>query len=1080
MSLSLIRSGEASLDLLIEELAGKFQAGEALDMEAFLADHPQHADRLRQLWPTLEALARLGPSLGPDGPVTISPADPTPNTLGDFRILREIGRGGMGIVYEAMQVSLNRHVALKVLPFAATMDARHLQRFKNEAQAAAQLHHTNIVPVHYVGCERGVHFYAMQFIEGSSLAEVIADCRLRIADLKKEAGTKTKPLAPPPADAAATGPYAPEPARESAIRNPQSAMAVTPPIAALSTIRSTTDATYYRTVAELGIQAAEALDFAHEHGIMHRDIKPANLLVDADSRLWVTDFGLAQVQGDARMTMTGDLVGTLRYMSPEQALAKRVVVDHRTDVYSLGATLYELLTLEPAFTGTDRQELLRQIAFEEPRPARRVNRTIPAELETIVLKALEKNPADRYATAKELADDLRRFVTDEPIRAKRPGVVQRLRKWGRRHQAAVAAALAFLVLAVLVLAGSTVWVWKAANAEKAAKETAQKRLEQIEKANDILGSIFRRLNPRAEEKGGPALRVQLGERLDEAAKLLEGETVGDALTVARLQDVLGTSLRALGHYEKARPLLEKASQTREARLGAGHPDTLASKSNLGNLYYQEGKYERAETLLLKLVQTRADKLGTDHADTLESKSNLAVVYGDQGKHERAETLLLEVLQTLAAKFGADHPDSLHSKQELAVLYQRQGKYERAEPLFREVLQMRTAKLGADHPDTLTIKNNLGALYLYWEKYELAEPLFQEALQGCTAKLGADHPYTLISKNNVALLYYNQRKYEQAEPLYRDVVQAETAKRGADHQSTLTSKRNLAELYSVQGKSEQAEALHQEVLQASIAKLGADHPDTLTSKNMLGLLYWNQGKYERAEPLFQEALQGRTAKLGAGHPETLTTKTNLALLYTSQKKYDRAEELFREAAEGARRILGIAHPKTQNYVGNLAALYDQQMHEHAKAEPLLRELADLAKKQAGASSPAYSQWLASLGHNQLRQSKPAEAEKLLRECLAIREQKESDAWTTFSAKSVLGGALLAQKKYAEAEPVLLQGYEGMEEREAAIPPPGKVRLTEAVERLVQLYEAWDKKDKADEWRKKMPPELVSPPKEVPGK
>ena len=188
-------------------------------------------------------------------------------------------------------------------------------------------------------------------------------------------------------------------------------------------------------MAELGIQAAEALDHAHALGIVHRDVKPANLLVDGRGSLWVTDFGLAHIQSDARLTMTGDLVGTLRYMSPEQALAKRVVVDHRTDVYSLGATLYELLTLEPAFAGTDRQELLRQIAFEEPKPPRRINRAIPAELETIVLKAMEKNPADRYATAKELADDLRRFLADEPILARRAGVVRRLRKWGRRHPA---------------------------------------------------------------------------------------------------------------------------------------------------------------------------------------------------------------------------------------------------------------------------------------------------------------------------------------------------------------------------------------------------------------------------------------------------------------------------------------------------------------------------------------------------------------------------------------------------------------------------------------------------------------------
>src|SRR5262249_51858348 len=159
---------------------------------------------------------------------------------------------------------------------------------------------------------------------------------------------------------------------------------------------------------QLGVQAAEALDNAHQVGIIHRDIKPANLMADGRGHLWVTDFGLAQVRGDTRLTMTGDLVGTLRYMSPEQALAKRVVVDHRTDVYSLGATLYELLTLEPAFSGADRQELLRQIAFEEPRPPRRCNKAIPAELETIVLKALEKNPAERYLTARELAEDLKR------------------------------------------------------------------------------------------------------------------------------------------------------------------------------------------------------------------------------------------------------------------------------------------------------------------------------------------------------------------------------------------------------------------------------------------------------------------------------------------------------------------------------------------------------------------------------------------------------------------------------------------------------------------------------------------------
>ena len=200
------------------------------------------------------------------------------------------------------------------------------------------------------------------------------------------------------------------------------------PAAVFSTARSADRRGYYRAVARLGAEAAAALDYAHQLGVVHRDVKPANLLVDGQGRLWVTDFGLARVQSEASLTVTGDLVGTLRYMSPEQALAKRVPIDHRTDVYSLGATLYELLTLEPAFRGRDRQELLRQIAFEEPLRPRRVNPAVPAELETVVLKAMAKSPDERYATAGELADDLERFLKDEPIRARRQTLPQRARK----------------------------------------------------------------------------------------------------------------------------------------------------------------------------------------------------------------------------------------------------------------------------------------------------------------------------------------------------------------------------------------------------------------------------------------------------------------------------------------------------------------------------------------------------------------------------------------------------------------------------------------------------------------------------
>jgi serine/threonine-protein kinase len=437
------------LDDLIDAFAARLQTGEALDPEAYAREHPERAEALQRILPAMLVLADLGRSGATHPPEEVIGA------LGDFRLLREVGRGGMGVVYEAEQISLGRRVALKVLPFAAALDPKRLQRFKNEAQAAAHLQHAHIVPVYYVGCERGVHFYAMQFIEGQTLAAVIRELR-RLAGQETAEGmaeasalagelasgrwapAKQTPTGEPP-----TGPYTP--AAEP--------LTTTPPVAALSTERSVTSPAFFRTVASLGVQAAEALEHAHQLGVIHRDIKPANLLLEWRAgggnplTLWVTDFGLARLGNDAGLTMTGDLLGTIRYMSPEQALAKRVAVDVRTDVYSLGVTLYELLALRPAYDGRNREEVLRQIAFEEPRPLRRLNPAVPAELETIVGKAIAKNPEERYPTAQELADDLRRYLEDKPINARQPTLHQRAVKWARRHKSVVRAAVVVLLLA---------------------------------------------------------------------------------------------------------------------------------------------------------------------------------------------------------------------------------------------------------------------------------------------------------------------------------------------------------------------------------------------------------------------------------------------------------------------------------------------------------------------------------------------------------------------------------------------------------------------------------------------------------
>jgi WD40 repeat protein/serine/threonine protein kinase len=471
--------------------------------------------------------------------------------LGDFRLVREIGRGGMGIVYEAEQLSLNRRVALKVLPFAATMDPRHLQRFRNEAQAAAGLHHTNIVPVHFVGCERGVHFYAMQLIDGQTLAALIGELRQATGKEDRgsrieDRGSKEEGLRPLPAQQPETKEDR-GPGTKTDQRYPRSS--ILDPQSSILDPRS-----FFRAVARLGIRAAEALEHAHQLGIVHRDIKPGNLLLDGRGNLWVADFGLARLPGDAGLTLSGDLVGTLRYMSPEQALAQRVVIDHRTDVYGLGATLYELLTLQPVFAGKDRQELLRQIAFEEPRRLRRLNRAIPAELETIVLKALEKSPRDRYATARELAEDLRRFLENRPIVARPPSLPQRMRKWALRHKPVVRAAVVVLALAAV---GSAV----AASVFRQQQQETQDALDAQTKA---LAGEKRALTEkdrafRREQNAHYRARIILANR---------EQWAGDYDQVQKILDACPTKLRGWDWHYLARACWQSR---RPAKLTIQHP-----------------------------------------------------------------------------------------------------------------------------------------------------------------------------------------------------------------------------------------------------------------------------------------------------------------------------------------------------------------------------------------------------------------------------------------------------------------------------------------------------------------------------
>jgi serine/threonine protein kinase len=581
----------------VREYMSAMEAGHTPRRPDFIARYPQIAGTLADCLHALEFVQAIGPRLDQPAGTTAttsragSPAIDPMVPLGDFRIVREIGRGGMGVVYEAEQLSLGRRVALKVLPFALTLDSRQLQRFKNEARAIAQLHHTNIVPVYSVGCERGVHFYAMQYIEGRPLAAIIEELRQAAGDGRPERrGTEPRGEAnacPRENQPTNPGPAQPDKRGESTIHG----LRVTG-----STVSFLHDANFFQMVARLGVQAAEALEHAHQRGVIHRDIKPANLLIDDKKHLWITDFGLAQFQErDGALTMTGDLVGTLRYMSPEQALARGGVLDARTDVYSLGITLYELITLEPAFDGRDRHELLRRIADEEPRPPRQRNAQVPVDLETIVLKALAKRVEDRYATAQEFADDLRRFLDHKPILARRPSPWARVAKWTRRHRSLVRSGIALLLLAVAGSGASTALIFKEQARTKAAyqAEARQRALaeQNFQQARRML-DFFTQMS--IEELPDDSHAQAVRRRLLEAALTyyqdfidrhredtsIRREMAASHMRLAMILEEMGADADAVANLEQAQRLQE--------RLVADHPSVPEYRKRLFSIHQNLG------------------------------------------------------------------------------------------------------------------------------------------------------------------------------------------------------------------------------------------------------------------------------------------------------------------------------------------------------------------------------------------------------------------------------------------------------------------------------------------------------------
>jgi hypothetical protein len=1028
-----------------------------------------------------------------------APGGEQPGTVvaGRYKLLEEIGQGGMGSVWVAEQTQpVRRKVAVKLIK--PGMDSHVvLARFEAERQALAVLDHPNIAKVLDGGVtEAGRPFFVMEYVKGVPITEYCEAARLSVPERLR-----------------------------------------------------------------LFVQVCSAVQHAHQKGIIHRDLKPSNILAapyDDKPVPKVIDFGLAKALHQPLTERTlhtahETVLGTPLYMSPEQAQLNNLDVDTRSDIYSLGVLLYELLTgttpLEKRrFKDAAWEEVKRLIREEEPpRPSARLSSTdtlpslaagrqtepakltklVRGELDWIAMKALEKDRTRRYETATGFAADVQRYLTGEPVQAAPPGVRYRLGKLARKHRTALTTAAVF---ALLLVVGAAVSTWqavratqaeqeakglaareeqqrqeaerkrgeaqaaaaaekKARKAEAAARARAQKaeglakdRLAEVSKekqradrearlaraVSDFLRQdLLRQADSRAQVESGFAAEPNLTvkEALDRAAGKIEGRFQDQPLEEAAVRQAIGEGYRGVGAAARAVSHLRRAWELRKGQLGPGHLETLTSLAALAGSYLDGGRPDRALPLYQEILKRDRKNLGADDPLTLADMNNVARAYQAAGRLDRAVPLFEKVLAVLVKQPAPDYAGALAVMSNLGLAYLDAGRVKEAVPLFEKALALSLKQPGPNHPDTLQRMNNLALAYTEARDLDRALPLSRKVLAESTRSLGPDHPETLTALNNLGCACSAAGRPEKALKLFEQALAGRRAKLGPDHTHTLQSMCNLAVAYHLGGRPERAVPLLEEALAKRKVKPGPSHPDTLTTMVNLAAAYRESGQTDRALRLFEAALEKEKGVLGPDHPVTLSTVTGMARAYLKAGQPAKALKLFQQALAGRKKTLGLGHPDTLASMSDLAGTYEQA-GQLAQAEALYRGMLEQARKQFGPGHPETAGRMAQVGFNLLRQQKYADAEPVLRACLAVRAKQQPNDWLTFNTRSLLGGALLGQKKVAEAEPLLKQGYDGMKERAARIPPQAKARLTEALERLVQLYEATSRQDEAARWRKEL--------------
>jgi eukaryotic-like serine/threonine-protein kinase len=941
------------------------------------------------------------------------PARPTP-TIPGYDDVRELRRGGQGIVFSATQRSTRRRVAIKVLLDGAWAAESRRRRFEREIDLIATLHHPNIVRLYDSGVtEAGYPYYVMEYLEGVGLDELIGN----------EAHAWSRTRSSEPLDVHTVPPT------------------TAPPLFSV------------RATLQLFVKVCDAVNYAHQRGVIHRDLKPSNIRIDSGGEPYVLDFGLAKIASDsyissaqAPMSLTGEFMGSPPWASPEQADGSTHSTDVRTDVYALGVVLFQLLTHKfpyPVFGGL--REVLENIRSADPLRPSSLRKELDDEIDTIVLKCLAKEPDRRYQTAGELVRDLRHYLANEPIEAKRDSALYTLRRAMRRYKYAARAATAVLLLTLC----ATVLLWILWIRAQAAEQLAAQRLEvtQHARAAEVVArdraeqarAAEAVARDRAEKESEQSRAInqflikmltspldlgreaRVADVLDKAAaELPQSGALAPAIEAA-LREALGNAYASLGLYKEADPQLQRAVALWRGVQGDDGPETMDSLANVAWLLRQTGRLDESETLFRQVLAARRRVLGEDHINTTRTMNDLAYVLEMQGNLKEAEELHRKALASVRRLLGNEALDTLTSMGNLASVLCTAGQLDEAGGLLRERLDIARRVLGKNHRDTLRALSS----YVRWlglvGRIAEALPLSQEVYEGDRRLLGADHPETIVALANRAHALSDAGRLEEAEPPLREVLERARRILGPLHPDTLSALTNLAELLKNRGQYAEAETLLREALDGTRQTSGENHVDTLYVMNTLAQCLQVQNKREAAEELDRAALSGCLRTLGEENPYTLTVMINLATVLVDGREFDEAETLIRRALEIRQRLFGDEHIDT--------------LHARLQLGILLHERGDFA----------------------------AAAAQLAPLLETAQRVMPAEHWYPAVVEGWYGRALLGLQRYEDAEQHLVAAYE----RLRAILGEEHPRTQKMRQRAAELYTAWGKPDLAARYQAEPP-------------